>query len=266
MRFNSLRRVVSGAALMLGLSVLLSASAQAQNRDYDRDGRYGQYGNQQGQWSKERTRDYAYKLGYHTGFSETRDAWQNGGNRRNVRDVPGYRNDTNGLQSFMGYRDDYRSAYRRGFEQAYQDFVNNRPRRYNRVDVERVLGANLKDVYREDDRWDRYDREDREWNDRGRRRDGGRDRDGGWNRDRDRDGRFDRNEILRIAQQNGYREGLRQGQDDGSRRRGSNFENDSRYRDGLSGYRSEYGDRDNYRRAFREGFRQGYEEGYRNRR
>jgi hypothetical protein len=259
MKFNSLRSVVSGAALMLVFSVLLGASAQAQNRDY-RDNGYGQYG-YQGQWSRDRTRDYAYKLGYHTGYSEVRDANENG-YRRTLRDIPGYRNDLNGYLDFMRYRDDYRSAYRRGFEAAFQDFMNGRQRRYNRQDVERVLGGNLKEVYR-DDRYDRDDwyagRDDRNWRNRDR------DRDGNW-RDRDRDGRYDRNELYRVAQQNGYREGYRQGQDDAYRRRGFNVENDSRYRDALSGYRSEYGNRDDYRRAFREGFRQGYEEGYRNRR
>jgi hypothetical protein len=258
MRFNSLRSMVSGVVLMLVFSVLLGASAQAQNRDYDR-GR--QYGNQ-GEWSRERTRDYAYKLGYHTGYSEVRDANENG-YRRSLRDIPGYRNDTNGYLEVMRYRDDYRSAYRKGYEQAYQDFTSGRPRRYNRQDVERVLGGNLKEVYR-DDRYDRDDwyagRDDRSWRNRDRDRDGRNDRN-----DRN-DGRYDRNELYRVAQQNGYREGYRQGQDDANRRRGSNFENDSRYRDALSGYRSEYGNRDDYRRAYREGFRQGYEEGYRNRR
>jgi hypothetical protein len=240
---------------MLVFSVMLGASAQAQYRDYDRGGQYGY----QGQWSRERTRDYAFKLGYHTGYSEVRDANENGF-RRSLREIPGYRNDTNGYLEVMRYRDDYRSAYRRGFEQAYQDFNNGRPRRYNRQDVERALGGNLKDVYR-DDRYDRDDwyagRDDRSWRNR--------DRDRDW-RDRDRDGRNDRNDLYRVAQQNGYREGLRQGQDDAYRRRSFNYENTSRYRDALSGYRSEYGNRDDYRRAFREGFRQGYEEGYRNRR
>jgi hypothetical protein len=262
MRFSSLRRVVSGAVLAVAFGVLLSGAVLAQDRTYqdDRygrsDDRNGQYGTQ-GRWSKDRVRDYALKLGYHQGYSEVRDALQNGG-RRSLRDIPAYRNDSNGYLGWMGYRDDYRSAYRRGFEMAYDDFTHNRDRRYTRADVERVLGGNLKEVYN-DDRYDRYDRDDR---DTGRRDDRGRD----WNSDRDRNGGYDRNDMNRVAQQNGYREGLRQGQDDASRRRGFNYENDSRYRDALSGYRSEYGNRDDYRRAFREGFRQGYEEGYRNRR
>ncbi|HJQ24238.1 MAG TPA: hypothetical protein VKA60_10015 [Blastocatellia bacterium] len=261
MRFSSLRRVVSGAVLAVALGVLLSSSALAQYRDYQddrygRDDRSGQYGTQ-GRWSRDRVRDYALKLGYHQGYSLVRDALQNGG-RRSVRDIPGYRDDGNGYLSWMGYFNDYRSAYRRGFEMAYDDFTRNRPRRYNREDVERVLGGNLKDTYNDD----RYSRDD--WTNGGR-DDRGRD----WNRDRDRNGRndrYDRNEMYRMAQEAGYRDGLRQGQDDASRRRSSSYDRDSRYRDALSGYRSEYGDRDSYRQAYREGFRRGYEEGYRNRR
>jgi hypothetical protein len=249
MRFNSLRSVVSGAVLMLVFGVLLSASVQAQQyRDYQND-RYGQSGN----WSREHTRDYAFKLGYHQAYSEAQDYVRNRGRRVNVRDLPGYRNDVNGYLVRMGDRNEYRSSYRRGYEQGFNDAINGRERRYGKRAVEEALGGRLKDVYN-DDRYDREDwyngrRDDRDRNDRN-----------------DRDDRNDRNDISRLAQENGYRDGLRQGRDDSSRRRGFNYENDSRYRDALSGYRSEYGNRDDYRRAFREGFRRGYEEGYRNRR
>ena len=239
MRFNSLRSVVSSAALMLVFGVLLSASAMAQ-----------------GNWTREHTRDYAYKLGYHQAYSEAADYVKTSGRRISVRDLPGYRNDVNGYLVYMGNREDYRSSYRRGYEQGFNDAVNGRPRRYGKTAVEAALGGRLKDVYNDD----RYDQED--WYN-GRRDD--RDRGGDW-RDRDRNGRNDRNDTYRVAQQNGYREGLRQGRDDSYRRRSFNYENDRLYRDALNGYRSEYGNRDDYRRAFREGFRQGYEEGYRNRR
>jgi hypothetical protein len=250
MKFNSLRSVVSGAALLLVFSVLLGASAQAQQyRDYQND-RYGQ----QGSWSRERTRDYAFKLGYHQAYSEAGDYVRHG-ERPNFRNMPGYRNDVNGYLVVMGNRDDYRNSYRRGYEQGFNDSLNGRPRRYGKRAVEEALGGRLKDVYNDD----RYDQDD--WYN-------GRRDDRDWNRD-NRDGRNDhndRNDTYRIAQQNGYREGLRQGQDDASRRRNSNFENDNRYRDALSGYRPQLGNREEYRRAYREGFRQGYEEGYRNRR
>jgi hypothetical protein len=69
--------------------------------------------------------------------------------------------------------------------------------------------------------------------------------------------------MYRIAQDNGYRDGLRQGQDDVNRRRRYDYNDDSRYRDASNGYRSEYGNRDAYRNAYREGFKRGYDEGYR---
>ncbi|MEN3332877.1 MAG: hypothetical protein V7641_2242 [Blastocatellia bacterium] len=249
MKFNALRRVVSGAALLLVFSVLLSASAQAQQyRDYQ-DRNY----QDQGRWSRERTRDYAFKLGYHQAYSEAGD-YVSHGQRPSFRNMPGYRNDANGYLVAMGNRDDYRNSYRRGYEQGFNDAINGRTRRYGKRAVEEALGGRLKDVYNDD----RYDQDD--WYN------GRNDRD--WNRDRNpgRDGRNDRNDLYRIAQQNGYREGLRQGRDDASRRRNSNYENDRLFRDALSGYRSEFGNREDYRRAYREGFRQGYEEGYRNRR
>src|ERR1044071_4335162 len=133
MSMNKFWRSVSGAALtlamMLGITIASGASAQAQYRDYDRNG-YGQ-----GSWSKERTRDYAYKLGYHNAYTEARRAY-NSGYSPNDKSMPGYRADTNGYLDYMRYRDDYRSSYRKGYEQGFNDSMNNRARRYDRGDVE----------------------------------------------------------------------------------------------------------------------------------
>jgi hypothetical protein len=65
-----------------------------------------------------------------------------------------------------------------------------------------------------------------------------------------------------VAQDEGYRLGLEAGLSD--RRRGDafNFTNESAYRHGDFGYRSEYGSRDRYREDFRTGFAAGYREGY----
>jgi opacity protein-like surface antigen len=118
-----------------------------------------------------------------------------------------------------------------------------------------------------DDRWERdqrgYDR------DYGRDSAGQRDRD--WDRDRDRDrdrgrdrGRYDRGGYgERVAEQRGYATGLDRGRDDARNRRSFNPNNSSHYRDGDSGYRSEYGSREAYRQAYRAAFRRGYEVGYR---
>ncbi len=99
------------------------------------------------------------------------------------------------------------------------------------------------------DRWDGYGSSQR-----------GRDRD----RDQDRNrGGYDRNNSSRIAEQRGYATGLDRGRDDGRNRRSFNPANSSHYRDGDSGYRSEYGSREAYRQAYRAAFRRGYEVGYR---
>lgn len=257
MNLNGLRSKASGAvltlALLLGVMVASGTTAQAQYRDYgDRnDTRYGT-------WSQSRTADYAYKLGYHTGYSESRQA-QNRGHRGSYRDLAGYRNDTNGYRSFMRHEDTYRSQYRRGYEAGFNDLRAGRQRRYDRGDVERVLGAGLDDVYESNDRW--YDR----WEDR----DDRNDRDGRWNDRNDRDGRWnDRNdsrqELYRIAQQNGYRDGVRRGQEDRARNRRSDFDNHREFREAINGYRNEYGARAAYQQAYREGFRSGYDAGYRN--
>jgi hypothetical protein len=253
MNLKNFGRTVSGAALtlamMLGITIASGASAQAQYRDYDRNG-YGQ----QGSWPKERTRDYAYKLGYHNAYTEARRAY-NSGDRRNYKDMAGYRNDTNGYLDYMRYRDDYRSSYRRGYEAGFNDSMNNRSRRYDRADVERVLGSDLERTYEDDNRYDDRDYRDRDNRDRDYGRGTGR---GGY----DDNGRG-RSDVYRIAQENGYRDGLRQGQDDANRRRRYDYNDDSRYRDASSGYRSEYGSREAYRSAYRQGFQRGYDEGFR---
>jgi hypothetical protein len=243
MSMKNFGRTVSGAALtlamMLGITIASGASAQAQYRDYDRNGGYGQ----RGYWPKERTRDYAYKLGYHNAYTEARRAY-NSGYRPSAKSMPGYHADTNGYLDYMRYRDDYRSSYRKGYEQGFNDSMNNRARRYDRGDVEQVLGRDLERTYEDDDWRDRDNRGDRR---------------GGYNDD----WRNGRNNMYRIAQDNGYRDGLRQGQDDVNRRRRYDYNDDSRYRDASNGYRSEYGNRDAYRNAYREGFKRGYDEGYR---
>ena len=110
-----------------------------------------------------------------------------------------------------------------------------------------------------DGRWDDrgpQDRDDDDWDGRGRRR-----RDN----DRDNDGINDRTEIRRRALGVGYREGFSAGREDRASGEGSNYSDESAYRDATIGYQSSYGNENYYRTSFREGFRQGYEDGYRNR-
>lgn len=248
MKMNELRRRIGGAALMLammiGITIAASETAQAQYRDYDR---YGRYEDNRVRWSKDHERQYAFVLGYHNAYTEGRDA----GNRVDYRSSRTYRNSDNGYRPWMGDNNTYRDSYRRGAEAGFKDGASGRARRYDRQDVERLLGARMVDVYGESDDngwWGDRDR----WDDR---------RDGRWD-----DRRNDRNDIYRIAQQNGYRDGVRHGQEDRSRNRRFDVDNSSDYRDASRGYRSEYGNREAYRNAYRDAFRQGYNDGYRNNR
>lgn len=129
-----------------------------------------------------------------------------------------------------------------------------------------------------------HDARDGRWDGRGPRRDG----DDRYDDDRydddddyrndDDDNRYRRNrrnsnnggyygsaEARRRAQEIGYEEGYRAGQDDRARGRGYDLDSHSTYRDATAGYNNSYGDIENYRNNFREAYRRGYEEGYRNR-
>lgn len=241
MSMNELRKKVGGAALTLvmvfGIGIMSSETAQAQWRNSNQD---------QVRWTTERNRQYSFMLGYHNAYTEGRDAAQRG-YRGSPRDMAGYRNSNNGYRAWMGSESTYRDSYRRGYEQGFRDGQTGRDRRYDRDDIERVLGGDLERVY---EREDRYSGNDPYYRDRDR---------------RGNDGRYNRNEVYRVAQQNGYSDGYRRGVDDLNRRRGYDVDDSNDYRNATRGYRSEYGDREIYRNAYRDGFRQGYEDGFRRR-
>jgi len=68
--------------------------------------------------------------------------------------------------------------------------------------------------------------------------------------------------TFRIGRDKGYEEGLREGRNDGERRREYRFSNDRRFRDGDSGYRRSFGPRYEYVRGYRAGYERGYRSGY----
>lgn len=247
MRTHRLRKTINGAALALVMLLgLVAATAQAQDRDHNQDDRSGR-DDQQARWDRNRESRYASLLGYHEAYRESRDSKDR---QANYRNMPGYREGTNGYLARMGDRNTYRDAYRRGYKEGFEDAQHSRPRRYDRNDVERALGARMKDVYNDD----RYDREDT--NDGGRQ---DRDVNGQW----EAYGRNGRNDVSAAAQENGHRDGLRRGEQDRTQRRANGYEQLREYRDALRGYRAEYGDRDRYRQAYREGYHRGYDESYR---
>lgn len=72
-----------------------------------------------------------------------------------------------------------------------------------------------------------------------------------------------RGRVLSPAADNGYRDGLDEGQR--AARSGDRFDpvREKRYREGDHGYDRQWGSRDDYKREYREAFQRGYEAGYR---
>ena len=66
----------------------------------------------------------------------------------------------------------------------------------------------------------------------------------------------------RIAFDNGYRDGLHEGEKDDRHNDRFEYRDEGRYRSGDAGYRNEYGPRYNYASAYRRGFAEGYRQGY----
>jgi hypothetical protein len=60
----------------------------------------------------------------------------------------------------------------------------------------------------------------------------------------------------------GYREGLRQGENDARRGRVYSINSHNEYRDADDGYRRNDGDRESYRRSYRQGFETGYRQSF----
>jgi hypothetical protein len=76
-----------------------------------------------------------------------------------------------------------------------------------------------------------------------------------------RDGAYGR-DLERRAYDNGFREGVEEGQNDARRNRDFSPQRHSEYRDADQGYHRDYGDREYYRRSYRQGFEAGYRESY----
>ena len=66
-----------------------------------------------------------------------------------------------------------------------------------------------------------------------------------------------------VPYDNGYRDGLEKGREDGRRNNSYDPVRHSRYRSADNGYNNRYGSRDQYKLAYRDGFDSGYEQGYR---
>jgi hypothetical protein len=86
---------------------------------------------------------------------------------------------------------------------------------------------------------------------------------GGW-RDADRLGYAQRPylDAQRAAYDNGFREGIKQGEKDGRRNDSFRFQDERTYQRADNGYHREYGPIERYRQSFRSGYSAGYSDGY----
>jgi len=69
-------------------------------------------------------------------------------------------------------------------------------------------------------------------------------------------------EARRGAYDNGYREGLNEGEQDGRRHAAFRYQDNRTWQRGDKGYNRSFGDIDRYRQQFRAGFSEGYQAGY----
>src|SRR5450432_2088643 len=108
---SKIGRVVLSASLLLGITVAVSATAQAQGRrdGWDRGG-YGRNG--------------IYELAQNQGFQDGVNTGASDAGRRQSYDPYRshfYKNATYGYRNSFGNREAYKQAYRDGFLRGYQD-------------------------------------------------------------------------------------------------------------------------------------------------
>lgn len=70
-------------------------------------------------------------------------------------------------------------------------------------------------------------------------------------------------ETRRVAYDNGFREGMKEGEKDGRDRDPFEYRDEGDFRKGDAGYHRNFGDVERYRQSFRAGFADGYTQGYR---
>jgi hypothetical protein len=229
--YNSLIKAAVAVSLAFGLIVIAGGVADAQYGGYGSYGRNGGYGNGIYQ--------IAQQNGYNDGLRKGAEDAREGHN--NPTGTSDYRNATNGYNSRMGNKDAYREAYRQGFLQGFNEAQS---RAYN--------GGYGNGGYGNGG-----------YNNGGYGRTGGYPTNGGYG-NRGGYGNYGGygNNTYQIAQQNGYNDGLRKGQED-AREGHNNPTGTSEYRNAMNGYDSRMGDRRQYQQAYRQGFLQGFAEGQR---
>lgn len=169
--------------------------------------------------------DQGHRDGFEQGSKDGRDR-----DRYRPEESGRYKDATRGYRSEYGNKDAYKQAYRDGFRRGYDQGF----RQY-------TYGQGNDPYYRTDP----YGRGNDPY---------GRPGDYG----------YGRNDIYQVAQDQGYRDGYQRGSEDARDGDRYNPEGSSQYRNADRGYRSEYGNKEEYRRIYRDAFRRGYDESYRN--
>lgn len=166
----------------------------------------------------------AQQNGYNDGLRKGEEDFREGHN--NPQGTSEYKRATNGYDSRMGDKETYKQAYRQAFLQGFSEAQN---RAYG-GGYGNYGGYNNGPYYRNDG-YGNY---------------------GGYG-----------NDIYRIAQQNGYNDGLRKGEED-AREGHNNPTGTSEYKRATNGYDSRMGDRYQYQQAYRQAFLQGFSESQNN--
>lgn len=227
-------------SMVFAFAIVTSMTVQAQ---YGGSDRYG-YGNDTYRVAE----NQGYRDGIDHGAEHARD-----GERYNPEGTRHYKSATEGYRSEYGnkeaYKRSYREGFRRGYEVGYRQSAGNR----------RNGGRDPYDddpYYRADDgRYGRSGSDDPSY----------RGDDGRYGRTGDYGGYggYGRNDAYRIAQEQGYRDGVDHGAEHAREGKRFNPESTRHYKDATEGYRSEYGNKEQYKQTYRDAFRRGYDEGYR---
>ena len=167
-------------------------------------------------------RQHGYEHAYRDGADRGRQDRERGA-AYSLRDND-YLYGARGYEGAFGDKARYMDGYREGYRAGYDDGFNGRDGRYGQLYA----------------------------------------RPSGGNRAPSRDDVYGANppSATDMAFDAGYREGVTLSQQDRARNARSSFQNDGSYRNADLGYRSSYGDIEEYRLQFRDGVQRGYEDGY----
>jgi flagellar biosynthesis/type III secretory pathway protein FliH len=129
-----------------------------------------------------------------------------------------------GYEEYMGSHKDFQRGYRDGFKAGYDDGYHSRPIR--------------NDVYRLNEGYDPDARREEEPD------------------------RYPNAGFNDAAYDNGYRDGLKAGQDDFRNRKDFKPERHDSYEHADHGYHSRYGNKNDYKEQYRKGYMRGYEDAF----